>query len=96
MRRQKVPSFVVVFVRNCLFEENGRESFEFFMGTMTQTKANVYLIMPLSRVIEDARAGVSAARVAWRIRDKDGAARELGHVIEPGEQAGKLILEREK
>ncbi len=46
---------------------------------------NPYLnpAMPLSHVESDARAGVSLAKRAWRLRDPAGAARELGRVIEP-------------
>jgi len=47
-----------------------------------ETDKSIYLKMPLSRVIEDARAGVSAARTAWRRRDPDGAGRVLGYVVD--------------
>ena len=42
--------------------------------------------MDIRRVVEDARHGVSAARVAWRLRDPAAAAAVLGHVVEPSEQ----------
>jgi len=44
---------------------------------------NAYLNMPLPRVRTDALHGVRLAREAWRVRDPDGAARELGRVVEP-------------
>jgi len=47
---------------------------------------NIYLRMPLERVQQDALHGVSAAREAWRKRDPEGAAREIGYVIEPEQQ----------
>jgi len=48
---------------------------------------NIYMKMPLPRVIEDARHGVSLARQAWRRRDPALASRVLGFVVEPSEQA---------
>jgi len=52
---------------------------------MKQTD-NIYLRMPIERVRQDAEHGVSLARQAWRLRDRDGAGRELGYVIEPEQQ----------
>jgi len=53
---------------------------------------NIYMKMPLPRVIEDARHGVSLARQAWRRRDPALASRVLGFVVEPSEQAAALGL----
>jgi len=39
--------------------------------------------MPLSRVRLDALHGVKLAREAWRVRDPEGVARELGRIVEP-------------
>jgi len=51
---------------------------------MNDSAMNPYLDsrMPLSRVRLDALQGVKLAREAWRTRDSDGAARELGRVVE--------------
>ncbi len=46
---------------------------------------NPYLNMPLDRVRLDAKTGVTLARLAWRERDPEGAAREMGRVVEPVE-----------
>ena len=54
---------------------------------------NVYLKMPIERVRQDAKQGVSLARQAWRIRQPVEAAKALGHIIEP-EEAKEIILSR--
>ncbi len=46
-------------------------------------KENPYLIAPLQDVRRDALHGVALAKAAWRQRDPDGAAMELGRVVEP-------------
>ncbi len=51
---------------------------------------NVYMLMPLERVRQDAKIGVSLARIAWRQRDPDGAAAALGHVMQPESQPEHL------
>jgi hypothetical protein len=53
---------------------------------MIQIQANPYLRMPLERVRADAIYGVQLARLAWRARDPEGAARVLGQIIEPGHE----------
>ena len=46
-----------------------------------QPQENLYLTaVPLDRVKQDALYGVRLARLAWRTRDPEGAAKELGHV----------------
>ena len=52
--------------------------------------------MSIEQVRADAIHGVRLARIAWRLRDPDAAGRVLGFVVQPGEQARKLILERAK
>ena len=68
-------------------------------NTMNKTQDNPYLIMPLPQVKADAGAGVALARVAWRSRDPQGAALDLGRVIEPGherEQADRRTVNRDR
>jgi hypothetical protein len=48
---------------------------------------NPYVMkVPLDRVRQDALYGVQLARQAWRARDPEGAAKELGRIIEPGHE----------
>ena len=56
---------------------------------MNETAPNPYLGpgMPLDQLKSDARAGVGLARAAWRIRDPEAAARELGAILLPGQEA---------
>jgi hypothetical protein len=42
--------------------------------------------MPIDQVRSDALARVRSAREAWRTRDPEGAAEELGRIIEPGRE----------
>jgi len=60
---------------------------------MKNEKSNAYLTMPLAQVEADAKHGVRLARIAWRQRDKDGAGRVLGFVVEPSEQRDEVIME---
>jgi hypothetical protein len=53
------------------------------------TEANPYLRMPIDQVRSDARAGVRLAREGWRIRDSEGAAKELGRIVEPSALTGE-------
>ena len=50
----------------------------------TEAQENPYLVMPIDQVRSDARNGVRLAREAWRVRDSESAAQELGRIIEPG------------
>lgn len=50
----------------------------------------------MPRVREDAGHGVSLARIAWRKRDPSGAAKVLGHVIEPKRQKRGVLKYRQK
>ena len=43
---------------------------------------NVYMEMPLNRVRQDALAGASLARQAWRQREPEAATRALGYVVD--------------
>lgn len=52
---------------------------------MNHERDNIYRQMPLERVIEDARAGVSLARRALAVRDPEAAWR-LGIGIEASKQ----------
>jgi hypothetical protein len=56
-----------------------------------EQQTNTYLnpTMPLDRVRTDALHGVRLAREAWRIRDPDGAARELGWIVERASPVAK-------
>ena len=58
-------------------------------NTVNKTHDNPYLIMPLAQVRTDARNGVRLACEAWRTRDPEGAARELGRIVEPPAAAGE-------
>jgi hypothetical protein len=60
-----------------------------------KTKHNIYLEMPLTRVVEDARAGVSLARRALAVRDA-AAARRLGIGISAEQQARSAPLVNDK
>ncbi|RPJ20744.1 MAG: hypothetical protein EHM35_19100 [Planctomycetaceae bacterium] len=52
-----------------------------------QMQENPYMTaVPLDRVRSDALYGVRLARLAWRARDPEGAAKELGRIIEPGHE----------
>ena len=62
---------------------------------MDDSTSNPYLnpVMRFDRLRSDALAGVHLAREAWRARDPEGAAKELGRVIQPGhecELAGRV------
>jgi hypothetical protein len=59
---------------------------EMAMNDIETKETNPYLTMPLDRVRQDALHGVRLARLAWRVRDPEDAARELGRVVEPGRE----------
>ncbi len=55
------------------------------MNKRKQNK-NTYMYMPMDRVIQDAKYGVSNARIAWYKRDRKGASRILGNIRLPNEK----------
>jgi len=56
----------------------------------SETDSNIYLVMPLSRVFEDAQGGVSLARRALAERDPERA-RAMGIGIEPEQQKARVV-----
>ena len=55
----------------------------------SEIQENVYMRVHIEQVKADALHGVSAARIAWRLRDPDGAALALGAVVKTGEAVNK-------
>ena len=54
---------------------------------------NIYMRMPIDRVIQDAKNGVLAAKDAWYKRDREGASKALGHIKYPGEEKESKLRE---